>query len=440
MDQGLLERLSRRTQRADAPSRRELIVEFCEALDWRNGKGELSISSARVALRRLEEDGKVILPPPARRSKERARRGLLDDDQALPPLPELPNHAGKIPGLRLRLIEDERDPAHRLWNRLIVREHPLGRSPLVGAQLRYLVESDLGVLGAFGFGPPAFHLECRDRWIGWSRQSRERNRQRVIGLSRFLIRPGLRCPMLASRCYGLVLRQVASDWQKRYGYKPVLVESYVDRSTHTGRSLSASNWRRIGESKRRGRDDRSRQKAKTPKDVWVYELDPKARLHLQAQPVEVLAPRSVFAGLLHEGGIAQEMAGVELGDTRLNRRIVAMLEGRWKHPGLSFQRSFGSKAGGKGAYELVESPRSQINLESLLAPHQLQSARRMAAERVVLLAHDTTALSYHGLKATEGLGCIGEDYTRGLFLHSLQAFRLDGIPLGTLWAEVWARP
>ncbi len=64
----------------------------------------------------------------------------------------------------------------------------------------------------------------------------------------------------------------------------------------------------------------------------------------------------------------------------------------------------------------------------------------MAAETVVLLAQDTTGLSYNSLLETQGLGTIGEDHSRGLFLHSLQAFRLDGIALGTAWAEVWARP
>jgi hypothetical protein len=89
---------------------------------------------------------------------------------------------------------------------------------------------------------------------------------------------------------------------------------------------------------------------------------------------------------------------------------------------------------------MIENGRPEISLASLLAAHQLQTARRMAAEKLVLLAQDTTGLSYNTLAETTGLGCIGESGSRGLFLHSLQAFRLDGIPLGTVWAEVWARP
>jgi hypothetical protein len=345
-----------------------------------------------------------------------------------------------VAGLRLRLVQDAQDPAHRIWNRLIAREHPLGDRPLVGPQLRYLIECEAGVLGAVGFGPAAFHLECRDQWIGWSLAAQKQNLGKVIGLSRFLIRPGLRVANLASQCYRLALGEVALDWRCRYGVRPLLVETYVDRAQHQGRSLAAANWRRLGQSKGRGRDDRQRQKPKECKDVWVYQLDPRARAQLQITKPEPVAPRSVFAPALHADWAQEEMAGVDLGDQRLNQRAVQMLGQRWARPSQSFYRSFDNAAQTKGAYRVIENRRWEISLSSLLAPHQLQTARRMAAEKIVLLAQDTTGLSYNTLEETSGLGPIGEQGSRGLFLHSLQAFRLDGIPLGTLWAEVWARP
>ena len=128
------------------------------------------MSSASVALGRLEGLGVVQLPPRALRRRSEVPRGLPDDGLPLPPLPRLPQSVGRIAGLRLGLIQDADDPAHRIWNRLIVREHPLGRQPLVGAQLRYLIECEAGVIGAFGFGPPAFHLAFRDQWVGWTRR------------------------------------------------------------------------------------------------------------------------------------------------------------------------------------------------------------------------------------------------------------------------------
>ena len=215
-------------------------------------------------------------------------------------------------------------------------------------------------------GPPAFSLECRDLWIGWNRTAREQNRGKVIGLSRFLIRKGLRCTNLASRCYGLILGQVAGDWLERYGTKPVLVETYVDRERHDGQSLAASNWRRLGQSKGRVGDDKGK-KAKTPKDVWVYELEPKARIELQAQRVEAIAPRSVFAPAVKTDWVDEEMDGVELGDERFNQRARCMLRGRWAQPEKSFNRSFGNWAGSKGAYGLIDSKRAEVTVESLLA-------------------------------------------------------------------------
>ena len=283
-------------------------------------------------------------------------------------------------------------------------------------------------------------MECRDQWIGWSAAAQQANRTQVIGLSRFLIRPGLSCANLASCCYGLVLRVVARDWHQRYGVKPVLVETYVDRVRHEGRSLAAANWRRLGQSKGRGRDDRQRLGNKSLKDVWAYELHPKARARLQTQPVSLLPPRSILATTDDAQWSGKEMAGLQLGDERLNHRVADMLEARWKQPGQSFFRSFDNAGQIKGAYRLVESDRLEINLQSLLAPHQRETGRRMAAEKVVLLAQDTTAISLNSLEHTRGLGSIGEESSRGFFLHSLQAFRLDGIPLGTAWVETWARP
>ena len=39
---------------------------------------------------------------------------------------------------------------------------------------------------------------------------------------------------------GLLLKRVRADWRDRYGVEPLLVETYVDRSTHSGQSLAAA--------------------------------------------------------------------------------------------------------------------------------------------------------------------------------------------------------
>ncbi len=79
-------------------------------------------------------------------------------------------------------------------------------------------------------------------------------------------------------------------------------------------------------------------------------------------------------------------------------------------------------------------------MESLLEPHTEATLARMAAEPLVLLPQDTTSLNYTGLRKTKGLGHINHEGSRGLFLHSLLAYRPDGIPLGVLDAQAWGRP
>lgn len=435
----VLARLTGRALGDDPPSRQTLLRDFCRATHWRNRKGQLCLASANVALKRLEQRGLVRLPPPAPRPARQRPRQLVDDGQALPAVPPA---GASLQDIRLQLIRDQHDPDHGLWNRLIIREHPLQAAPLVGAQLRYLIRSQEAIVGAFGVGPAAYYLACRDAWIGWDDPTRQANLPHVLGLARFLIRPGLRWPNLASCCYGLLGAQVADDWQERYGVRPVLLETFVDRSTQTGKSLAAANWQRLGQSQGRGRSSPSAKvRPQSAKDVWVYELRPQARRCLRRGATPVVVPRSIFCGLDGESWTQAELDGLALGDRRLERRFERMLRARWNHPERSFFRSFGSAAAGKAAYRLVESSQAQISFQSLLAPHAQQTHRRMAAESLVVLAQDTTALSYNTLSATTGLGPVGDERNpgRGLWLHSLQAFRPDGIPLGCSWAKLWAR-
>src|SRR5438876_12039817 len=78
-------------------------------------------------------------------------------------------------------------------------------------------------------------------------------------------------------------------------------------------------------------------------------------------PVRCLPPPSKRIGWRKRWG------GVELGDERLNQRVRQMLTARWERPQNSFYRSFEGAGSAKGAYQLVENPRCEINLASMLA-------------------------------------------------------------------------
>jgi hypothetical protein len=431
----VVEHLNQLARQHPAPSGNALAREVCALLAWYGPDGRAALSSAKVALRKLQKRGLLALRPVG----SKARHRLQATGQKLPPLGKVPGRVDHIQGLRLHLLSGKEDALHGVWNDLIIAQHPCGDTPLVGAQLRYLIGSDHGWLGALGFGPAAFVLASRDQWIGWSTSARLGHLREVVGLSRLLVRNEVHCTNLVSKVLSLVLARLAGDWQARYGVRPQLVETFVDRSRFTGLSLRAANWLRVGVSTGRGRLG-PKTAVKSLKDIWVFPLDRRARQKLQAQVPPPLTPQPLEQSLAQEDGCAGEMAGLDLGDQRRQQRAVKILAARWNQPQASFHGSFSSWTPAKGAYGLIEHPSRDISLESLLRPHRQVTQARMAAEPVVLLPQDTTGLNYTGLRQTTGLGPLGDEKGQGLWLHSLLAFRPDGVPLGVLEAQCWARP
>jgi Domain of unknown function (DUF4338) len=244
----ILMHLSELAHQQPPPSRNQLAREACGALGWFSPDGRLALSSAKVALRKLSRRGVLAWP----RSPRRPARGhqLRRSGQGLPAVERVPPSVDRVVGLRLYLLSGRDDPLHPLWNDLMIEQHPCGEAPLVGTQLRYLIGSAHGWLGALGFGPAAFALGCRDQWVGWSTAARLGNLREVIGLSRLLIRREVRCGNLVSKVLSLAVHQVAQDWEARYGVRPRLLETYVDRNRFNGRSLAAANWMRLAVSMR----------------------------------------------------------------------------------------------------------------------------------------------------------------------------------------------
>jgi hypothetical protein len=299
--------------------------------------------------------------------------------------------------LRLVLIADSDDPHSATWNDLIAAQHPCGDAPLCGAQLRYLIGSAHGWLGAVGFGPAAFVLCARDGWIGWSTAARLAHLREVVGLARFLIRTEVRCVNLFSKALALALARLPADWEARYGVRPMVVETFVDRARFTGHGFAAANWQRIGASTGRGRLGPPTL-AKSAKDIWVFELAAHARQHLQTVPPPPLTPHRLVNSLAQTDWTAAELASLALGDARLTRRAQTILAARWAQPQASFYGSFDTWAAAKGAYSLIAQTRADVSLEALLAPHAEATQARMAAELAQL----------HGSAPDQRPGAVGQ--------------------------------
>ena len=172
------------------PSGNDLAREVCLQLNWRSPNGRWALSSCKVALRKLHKRG--LIPWPGAQRAGPGPRRLRRSGQPLPPVEGLPPRVDQVANLHLRLLTGAQDPLSPLWNDLMIAQHPCGDAPLVGSQLRYLIGSGSGWLGALGFGPAAWILGARDTWIGWSVQARKHNLDGVVGLARLLIRTEVR--------------------------------------------------------------------------------------------------------------------------------------------------------------------------------------------------------------------------------------------------------
>lgn len=419
-------------------SRSSVAELICQHFGFLDARGRSQIAGCVKALGELERAGHFALPAPMR--KRRTTAGPRRLGQPVELAMDVPTVLGEVRGLRL-VIVDTLDRM-RVWNELMLCEHPQGAGPLVGAQMRYLIGSEHGWLGGFGFGASALHLADRDRWIGWNDLARRQNLHGVIGMSRFLIRNSVNCPNLASHVLGMVLRRVGADYEAQYGYRPWLVESFVDTQHFIGTSYRAANWLEIGQTQGRGRQDRFKENAKTVKAIYVYELDPdvRARLAAIAEPVQVTA-LPITEGLDGDEWAEHEFGGADLGDRRSNRRLAEFARTMGEMPGRAFcGAAQGDKPAIKSYYRLIEqADDSPVTLPAILAAHQGRTIQRMKAQSTVLCVQDGTDLNYSGLVQCVGLGVIGSNQTGaqsgGLHLHSTLALTTQGLPLGILRAD-----
>jgi hypothetical protein len=340
----------------------------------------------------------------------------------------------------LELVEVETDEQLRLWNELMHREHPRGAVALVGRQLRYLVGSDHGWLGGLGFGAAALQLRDRDGWIGWDVETRRCHLHRVVGLSRFLIRPQTSCRNLASRVLGLCLERLAGDFEARYGLRPWLVETFVE-PPFVGTCLRAANWEQIGKTQGRGRQDRDRAMGESVKDIYVYVLEPSFREMMGLRANDQGSALALDEGLDADDWTKAEFGGAELGNKRLTQRLVDSAAAMARQPGQAFSGvAKGDWAAVKGYYRLIDKPdESAVTMDSILLPHRERTVRRMKAHETVLCIQDGSDLNYSGRPHCEGLGVIGTNQTgaksRGLHLHSTLVTTTEGLPLGVLRAQ-----
>lgn len=247
-------------------TRAELSRLTCQALHWYKADGGLKEMSCRVVMLRMQDDGLIQLPAP--RGKRPESRLELTPRTAPQALIAQPANAFAP----LQFCPVVRRAHSRLWNEYIHRYHYLGYKTLPGAQLRYFVTSGETILALLGFGASAWQAAPRDAYIGWRHDQRQQHLHRVVNNARLLILPWIQSKNLASMILGMAARRLPADWEARYHYRPVLLETFVDKARFVGTAYKAANWVYVGETKGRGKLGPSGKQSVPVKDLWLYPL------------------------------------------------------------------------------------------------------------------------------------------------------------------------
>jgi Druantia protein DruA len=275
---GELELMRRTAREFSALGVTEIARTICELLEWTRPNGGLKNHECRQLLERLQVEGFLQLPE----VRKRGGRGPRRVDTSVPcsePAPVV-CAASECEPLELAVVEGKAES--RRWREQVERYHYLGCRVPFGAHLRYWARNRQRELACLLWTSPAWRMQARDEWIGWSDEQRRGNLQRLVNNGRFLILPWVRVKGLASKILALSVRQMPREWEIRYGCRPLMLETLVDPTRFRGTCYRAANWIPVGQTTGRGRMDRDHEAhGQAVKDIYLYPLVRNARQQLR---------------------------------------------------------------------------------------------------------------------------------------------------------------
>jgi hypothetical protein len=260
-------------------SRWRLSRVLAEQWDWRNAAGQLKDMAVRTLLLKLHQRQLIRLPE--RRSRPGSRRPSFTPELFDSVMPErVETELRRLLPLEIQVVGPKLADYH-LFQRYLIQYHYLSYGGPVGENLGYLVRSLTGQpLACVLFGAAAWKCAPRDQWIGWSAEQRAQRLAFIANNSRFLILPWVRVNCLASHILSQIAGRIDSDWQRRYGHRLHLLETFVQEDRFRGTCYQAANWIHVGRTTGRTRQDRHNRVNAPFKEVYLYPLSVHVRRQL----------------------------------------------------------------------------------------------------------------------------------------------------------------
>jgi SRSO17 transposase len=169
--------------------------------------------------------------------------------------------------VRLHKVDETKWESY--WDRIVDKYHYLGYGWQFGGRVKYFVTLGERIIGAIGFCSAVYKLGPRDRYIGLSDETRAALLPHLVNNNRFLILPFVRIRNLASHVLSVSLKRLTVDWERQYGVRPYMVETFVDRNKFKGTSYRAANWVCLGETQGYGKRGDAFVRHGEPKAIYV---------------------------------------------------------------------------------------------------------------------------------------------------------------------------
>ena len=133
--------------------------------------------------------------------------------------------------------------------------------------------------------------------------------------------------------------------------------------------------------------------------------------------------------------IEEDFSGVNLGDKRLDRRLLKIAERLYRKPDASPAAACGGWADTVAAYRFFDNER--VTSEKIFESHRpgvLQRIKEYGGD-TLLCIQDTTELQYSTHQSLAGVGNLGDRGRKGFWAHSQYVLSSEAIPLGVWHAR-----
>jgi hypothetical protein len=161
----------------------------------------------------------------------------------------------------------------RRFEEWLAKEHYLEEGQPVGDYMRQVAVREGQWVALLTWGACSYALQDRDEWIGWTRSLRAQRQKLIVQNRRFLVPGKEREPNLASQVLTAAVKALPAQWVEKFGYSPVLAETFTDIELFKGTCYRAAGWLPVGQTKGYGRHraDFYRFHGR-PKKLWLKPL------------------------------------------------------------------------------------------------------------------------------------------------------------------------